>query len=918
MRIKCPECQLVLDIGMPKPGRYHPRCKQCGHSFHLKVTDDVPPKVGVARDPKTVSNKPIEANVSAATHVASASVAASPSSSPSSVKPPTSVVEPATSPRPSQKTRAGALDETIAPVTDLQQTMDSATSAVTKHATRPTANPSQDEVAMPARLGGYKLIRTLGRGAMGAVYEAKQLSLDRIVALKTIRDRLAGNPSALARFTREAYAAARLNHHNVVQIYDFGEDNGQHFFSMERVSGASLSEIVRSQGPLEARTSATYILQAARGLQFAHQSGMVHRDVKPANLMLSDDGIVKVADLGLVKVPDQQEIEPPVAPDSESQMSQRLSKASGSQVTIMGTAIGTPAYMAPEQAADATTVDHRADIYSLGCTLFYLLTGKPPFDSADISTLLGQHANEPIPQVSQSRPHVSPMIDKIIERSMAKRADDRYPTLAGMIADLEGFLGIQPGEKFAPNVAQADEWAANASVFEQSAPLARLRPLATGAGIAFSAMLLLMTPWIGFSWILLGPACLITSIGVSHWLASLSGDSAVMSAARRWLGSLRWFDWVYISVVVGIIALVAVAGGFWPGLIVGCVLGALLAAAYHYGLRMPIRTHRRVSLERAEKMLRQFRVSGVDENELRTFVARYSGRHWNDLFESLFGVEAMITMRHRAHGDPAIARTSATLRDRLVANLLGREAKNIEACDQEKLSRVEQRALVSEGLSESEARDRAWQIASALVQATKFEPTMTGTTDDQAALAAQAKRQRIKAMMADARSGKYVVKRDPMAPIKFLAGAQLRLVLGVALLAVTAMWAHRSGMLSQESIQEVTNSLRQGDVPLSEIDLRDVGTNLRSSVGQMAASSSGPISSAGIRMPSIAIAGLMLVATAFVGGWRMTPFALLAAGITIGGSSLGIPSIGPLPSYATAAMMGLVVLVPGAMLSERG
>ena len=166
-----------------------------------------------------------------------------------------------------------------------------------------------DAGSIPDRLGGYRVLRLLGCGAMGTVYEAKQISLDRLVALKTIRGQLAENPASLARFTREAYAAAQLTHHNVVQIYDFGEDAGLHFFSMEWVRGGPLTHLIREKGRLEPRLAASYTVQAARGLQFAHQHGMVHRDIKPANLLLTNDGIIKVADLGLVKIPDHGDTE---------------------------------------------------------------------------------------------------------------------------------------------------------------------------------------------------------------------------------------------------------------------------------------------------------------------------------------------------------------------------------------------------------------------------------------------------------------------------------------------------------------------------------------------------------------------------------------------------------------------------------
>src|SRR5262249_19572151 len=156
---------------------------------------------------------------------------------------------------------------------------------------------------VPQALGGYTVIKLLGKGGMGAVYLARQVSLDRNVALKVMNPSWAKDPVFLARFTREAYAAAQLVHHNVVQIYDIGEEHGTPFFSMEFVPGQNLGEIPRGKGKLDIEEAVGYTLQAARGLKYAHDQGMVHRDVKPDNLMLNDQGIVKVADLGLVKLP---------------------------------------------------------------------------------------------------------------------------------------------------------------------------------------------------------------------------------------------------------------------------------------------------------------------------------------------------------------------------------------------------------------------------------------------------------------------------------------------------------------------------------------------------------------------------------------------------------------------------------------
>ncbi|MEM6471373.1 MAG: serine/threonine-protein kinase, partial [Planctomycetota bacterium] len=392
------------------------------------------------------------------------------------------------------------------------------------------STPGQDLLPPPSKLGGYKIVRMIGRGAMGAVYQAKQISLDRDVALKTIRGRLAQSPTSLARFTREAYAAAQLSHHNVVQIYDFGEEDGQHFFSMEWVRGGSLGDLVREKGTVDPKLAATYILQAARGLQFAHQSGMVHRDIKPANLLLSDDGVVKVADLGLVKVPDDVESDP----NEFSGLAESVT--SGTQVTLQGTAVGTPAYMAPEQSADATSVDHRADIYSLGCSLFYLLIGHSPFEAESVTEVMKRHAEEPLPDLQKLNPRVPARLSVIVGKAMAKRPERRYESLATMITDLQSYLGIESAVGFSPSTDQADRWEEIARSYSKSQGQKLLAGPAVFGLALLAALAVVLTivaaasaedPISVLRWLPFGPVCLMTAVVASITLAASFGGSAV-------------------------------------------------------------------------------------------------------------------------------------------------------------------------------------------------------------------------------------------------------------------------------------------------------------------------------------------------------------------------------------------------------
>lgn len=289
------------------------------------------------------------------------------------------------------------------------------------------------------RLGGYRIVKELGAGGMGKVYLARQLSLDRPCAIKTIQADWAANPRVIARFIREAYAAAQLTHHNVVQIYDLGQDKGTNFFSMELVAGGSLDDQLRAKGKLPPKLAATLILQASRGLKFAHDHGMVHRDIKPANLMLTNDGLLKIADLGLVKTPQSDDAK---SEDQDDVQSMMLASAK-SQVTIVGASMGTPAYMSPEQAEDAASVDKRADIYSLGCTFYALLTGKPPFDGQTLLEVITKHRQEKITRPEVIVQGLPGVLGDIIEQMTAKSPEDRYQDLEDVINDLEVFLELR-------------------------------------------------------------------------------------------------------------------------------------------------------------------------------------------------------------------------------------------------------------------------------------------------------------------------------------------------------------------------------------------------------------------------------------------------------------------------------------------
>jgi len=394
----CPSCQHSISFKEAKPGRYTPKCPKCSTKFLLVVPNDpdaqpvasalageggstaatlaaagnrpaaepertgacIPSPVGAAdRTGAFVAPPTADPNATAA-HVA-ASDFRTRADQPEATRAHTTaagVPDPSAGLKPTRTANGGqgasAVDETSG--------FDLGGGAA--------AAPNMD---VPSTLGGYQMLKELGRGGMGAVYLARQMSLDRNVAVKVMRPEWARDPIFVARFTREAFAAAQLVHHNVVQIHDIGTERDTNFFSMEFVEGESLGDMVKREGNLDAEVAVGYILQAARGLAVAHEQGMVHRDIKPDNLMLNRHGIVKVADLGIVKTPGAAEADRQA---DEPSAPRKINPSAPTQVTMAGIAMGTPAYMAPEQARDAAKVDARADIYSLGCSLYVLVTGR--------------------------------------------------------------------------------------------------------------------------------------------------------------------------------------------------------------------------------------------------------------------------------------------------------------------------------------------------------------------------------------------------------------------------------------------------------------------------------------------------------------------------------------------------------------
>jgi serine/threonine-protein kinase len=277
----------------------------------------------------------------------------------------------------------------------------------------PAASPPAEP---PRALGDYELLEELGRGGMGVVYKARQKRLDRLVAVKMILRGALASPADMARFRAEAAAAAQLDHPNIVAVYEVGEHDGQHFFSMQLVEGRTLARLV-ADGPLPSHAAARYVAAVARAVHYAHGHGILHRDLKPSNVIVDGDGHPHVLDFGLAK------------------------RFDAPSLTGAGAILGTPAYMPPEQAAGSRGVlGPASDVYALGAILYELLTGRPPFQSSSpVDTLLLVLEQEPVPP-RLLNPRVERDLEMICLKCLQKPADLRYPTAAALADDLEAFL----------------------------------------------------------------------------------------------------------------------------------------------------------------------------------------------------------------------------------------------------------------------------------------------------------------------------------------------------------------------------------------------------------------------------------------------------------------------------------------------
>ena len=907
MAIACPYCAHRLNLKPAKPGRYRPKCPNCAQPFLLWVPD----AAGAACRVQVLPND---------------TRASDPRHNPHPAAPEFVLAE------GQPAVRSGATDGAEAPAAGASHVFgfartnpDPDKDSDSHRSPGPDCDSDEDDggvvIGPRTEVRGYAIEHELGRGGMGTVYLARQLSLDRPVALKVMSKRWASDPVFVARFTREAFAAAQLSHPNIVQIHDIGETGGARFFSMEYVRGKSLAGVVKAHGKLDPETAVGYVLQAARGLKHAHDRGMIHRNVKPDNLLLDEQGLVKVADLGLVKTPT-------VTRDDDQLTDVSMSSRSGllslpPEMTGARIALGTPAYMSPEQCRDAATVDHRADIYSLGCTLYVLVTGRPPFDGTTAVELMSKHAYEPIVPPEQIVSRVPKEVSAVIQRMMAKDPADRYQDMGEVVRTLEAWLGVHHTGTFSPQEEQISRLEGSVFQFNTCGSAVLRGRLISGffGTVALSAVLLAFFGQLGWAF---GAFGLAAQASLAYFvLDGATRRGHLFGCARRFGGGMGWSDLaVGVAGFAMFCILLAVLKVFWIWVGFG-LIGVGLAFALRYALDRAVQEERRGILDGCERQLRRMRMHGLDEEELRQFVAKFAGRQWEEFFEALFGYEAKLSARAvLLRGGAAGARDKhAAWREPLIAWMERVERFRTEARQRALLLTVERANLLATGATAQAAEDQASAAADAMVRAADEirQSEKTGCSRPGHATGHAPANVRTLVRAAEQPGAFAFVpskKDDPLGSfIALFVGPHVRALAAALLIAGCALWAHQNALVPGAEIQaQATQAVETSDL-----------TAIPAQAALDAARVTRPLAVGGVPAPmtawldsfNVGLAGLMLLGSLFFRGNLMSVLVLIGAAVAVAGHQFGIRTVEPFRDYHVSLMLGALLALVGCRLGTR-
>lgn len=746
----------------------------------------------------------------------------------------------------------------------------------------PGVGPPKD---LPRIIGGYRVIRALGRGRLGPVVLARHRATGRPVALTVLRPEWACLPRFVSRLTRDAFAAAQVEHPNLVRLLEIGEAQGRVTFASQYVDGTTLAERVSRQKALPAREAVALVLQAARALLFAHGQGLTHGNVTPENLLVDEQGLTRLAGLGLVKTP--QSVEADEA----------------------GAATAPIPVGAPAQAEDAAATA-REDVRGLGRTLEHLITGQAPGGDGPEGLLArGVPAN----------------LVELVRGLTEARPGGEYDALTRVVPALERFLNARRPET-TPREEHTQVLSECVAAFRAS-PSARLRSRLVLRGSLVWALMVLMpvlarSPLLAVSFLGLG---LMTALAY-FVVNGVTGEGDLFRQVRALVLESRGGDWLIgLAVAALFVTALVVLGLHWAWLAFG-VVALTLAAAVHLLLDRKVEAERRGAVEEARAVLKGLRLQGVGEEGLRRFVRTTAGGRWEEFFEALFGYDAKLAARAPTErGVRGLARKPhAPWRDWIQGPIERRQGARRRERERALLQAIEERGFVAEGVNLLTARRKARRTADAMV-AVAGEIRAT----------AHAPMSPIGAEVADRPTVAGAIRRASETPEEvliehecglvgpgaslirdLLLGARTRFLLGSALLAGCLLWVHQNGFISGAQIKDVAARAIEAPDPLralrdARIDVRAPGRTMPLDLPFL------PHAAANLfRGFDAGAAGLILILSSMVRGSRVGLFAVPGAAIALFGWALGVPPIGPLDARSACMVLGAGLAVLGVFFGK--
>jgi serine/threonine protein kinase len=924
MAVACPYCRHEVPQKKASPGMYTTSCPACARKFYLAIPED-PRQSPVAAPIPAERDQSKRAAAGqggkAASPIGGAALEATHADAPIAMTLPGQGRSTSTPGEPAAPTEPGFLGP--APAIEQTRPVWSALSAG----------------SLSRLVGGYLVLRELSRAPMGPVYLARRLWQNRDVTLHTMKPLWARNAPFVARFTREAYGAAQLVHPNLTRIVDLGEAKGTTYVCTEWVDGQDLGAMTAQAKRLEPGEAVTYVLQAARGLKYAHDQSLFHRDIKPENLLVDGCGLVKVANLGLVNTPELAEMAEAIAAgkalSAAAIPASAGDAASGMSLPALAeTAVGTAAYMAPEQARDPARIDKRADIYSLGCTLYFLVTGRPPFEGRSVADVMSKHQAQSAKPPNQVVNEIPGALAAIILKMMATQPEARFAHLGEVIDALEGFLGIRNLGSFTPPSEDVELFDQCARTFHES-PSARMRsklvPAILGTCLALAILCFLTGRLVG--------AGVFATLGcftavADFVITGVRRQSPLFQKVAELVSLLSLSEWLTfaaaITIVSGLLIFVKLFW-LWLGLL---LLGVGIAVALDASFGRHAEMERRESLAAASALLRAIRLQGRDEDTVRQFASEYGGVHWEELFEAIFGYEAKREARPRwGRGSGGAGRPKfAPWRDPIAAWLDARIAARRDESLAETFQKIEERNLHSLGENLMTARRKSKRSARAMV-ATAADireslQTLDGTIMVNRSVAWAMREAAIKPekVLLEHEHGLIAAPDEERSSLvrricTTLLSPKVRFLAGAALLAGCIAWMHQNAMISAEDAISLVEAARTGDVEGIQSHAEAGVAHAR----EVAAQRTDPLSLPGVPLSILALVssfgagagGLILIVSAVFGGVRIALFAIPAAAIPVFLPRLWHPALGGLDPSFVPSIIGAGILLAGALLDRR-